>query len=220
MCHIGFIAGSPYTWKTQRSKWTTLSSMESEYFAQTAAVTTLQAHEPLYKFLGFTVTFPIISFCDNETAVRVADDDYSTKRLKHAFATSRCLLFTFCDVMMLQEICQDDRILTIKSFWLDKILQHGKVLEIRGTPCHKLVGRRIWLRPSGHNAVTGRATLKACHGPLTDCQFKLWDALHHMKCSRLPYTRTYAWELADVKKLLVPICMTPKHGCVIWQVGQ
>mmetsp|Transcript_37947 Transcript_37947/g.86862 ORF Transcript_37947/g.86862 Transcript_37947/m.86862 type:complete len:146 (+) Transcript_37947:3-440(+) len=67
MCHIGFIAGTPYTWKTQRAKWTTLSSMESEYFAQTAAVATLQAHEPLYAFLGFNVTLPVISFCDNET---------------------------------------------------------------------------------------------------------------------------------------------------------
>ncbi|KAL1508637.1 hypothetical protein AB1Y20_004733 [Prymnesium parvum] len=83
MCYIGFVAGAPYTWKMQRAKWTTLSSAESEYFAQTAAVMTLQAHEPLFKFLDLKVTLPIISFCDNETAVRVADEDYSTKRMKH-----------------------------------------------------------------------------------------------------------------------------------------
>ena len=83
MCAIGFIAGCPFVWKIGRLTSTTLSSCEAEWFGQTAGATLFLALLPVLSFLGFAVVTPIISFCDNESAVNLSIADHSTKRMKH-----------------------------------------------------------------------------------------------------------------------------------------
>ena len=82
-CNIGFIGGSPFMWKIGKLPWTTLSACEAEWFAQSAATASIMAISPVLSFLSANVTYPIISFCDNETAVKIADADYTIKRMKH-----------------------------------------------------------------------------------------------------------------------------------------
>ena len=38
---------------------------------------------PVLVFLGFNIVMPIISFCDNESAVSLSLADHSTRRMKH-----------------------------------------------------------------------------------------------------------------------------------------
>ena len=82
-CNIGFIGGAPFSWKIGKLPWTTLSACEAEWFAQSAATAVIMAVKPVIHFMHLKATFPIISFCDNETAVKISNADYSIKRMKH-----------------------------------------------------------------------------------------------------------------------------------------
>ena len=82
-CAIGFIGGSPFCWKIGRLTSTTLSSCEAEWFGQTTGAMSMQAMMPLFEFMKLNLTLPIISFCDNGSAVKLSNADHSTKRMKH-----------------------------------------------------------------------------------------------------------------------------------------
>ena len=81
--NFGMIGGAPFSWKIGKMRWTTLSVCEGEWFAQTSAATIIQMMLPILTFIHVKVTLPIISFCDNEVAVKIAEADYTIKRLKH-----------------------------------------------------------------------------------------------------------------------------------------
>eukprot|EP00327_Prymnesium_parvum_P008795 CAMPEP_0182820798 /NCGR_PEP_ID=MMETSP0006_2-20121128/13320_1 /TAXON_ID=97485 /ORGANISM="Prymnesium parvum, Strain Texoma1" /LENGTH=309 /DNA_ID=CAMNT_0024947495 /DNA_START=158 /DNA_END=1085 /DNA_ORIENTATION=+ len=80
---IVFIAGSPLTWRMGKLRATTLSSTEAEWFAQTTGATILQAFDETLTFLDLEPQKPVLSFCDNKSAVLIAESDLSTKRMKH-----------------------------------------------------------------------------------------------------------------------------------------
>ena len=82
-CNIGFIGGAPFSWKMGKMPWTTLSACEGEWFAQSAATAMIMSVKPIIHFMHIKATFPIISFCDNETAVKISNADYTVKRMKH-----------------------------------------------------------------------------------------------------------------------------------------
>lgn len=63
---------------------TTLSACEAEWFAQSAATANVMAITSVLSFISAKVTYyPIISFCDNETAEKIAEADYTIKTMKH-----------------------------------------------------------------------------------------------------------------------------------------
>ena len=82
-CSIGFVKGVPYVWKMGKLTWTTLNVCEGEWFAQTNGVMILQAHAHIYVFLGIEHTLPVLSFCDNQSAISISEAGGTTKRLKH-----------------------------------------------------------------------------------------------------------------------------------------
>ena len=64
-------------------------------------------------------------------------------------------------------------ILIIQDPWVSLILDGHKTFEVRGTPCKKSAGEKIYLALSGGGGiVVGEATFVACHGPLSKAQFK------------------------------------------------
>jgi len=83
MCAIVFIAGTPLTWRMGELRATTLSSTEAEWFAQSTGATVLQALDGTFTFLELEPQKPVLSFCDNKSAVMIAGSDLSTKRMKH-----------------------------------------------------------------------------------------------------------------------------------------
>ena len=82
-CAIAFIGGAPFAWKIGRLECTSLSSCESEWFAQTIAAKLNQGLICVFQFLHIDVKLPIIFFCDNKSAVQLAEADRSTKRMRH-----------------------------------------------------------------------------------------------------------------------------------------
>jgi len=82
-CAIAFIGGAPFAWKIGRLECTSLSSCESEWFAQTIAAKLNQGLIYVFQFLHIDVKLPIIFFCDNKAAVQLAEADRSTKRMRH-----------------------------------------------------------------------------------------------------------------------------------------
>ena len=82
-CAMAFIGGSPYCWKVSRQTSTTLSSCEAEWFGQTVGTMMLLVHKPIFDFMNIKLRLPIISFCDNTSAIAHSEADGSTKRLKH-----------------------------------------------------------------------------------------------------------------------------------------
>ena len=108
-------------------------------------------------------------------------------------------------------------VLIIKQWWLDKILDGHKTIEIRGKVVKKHIGKRIGLAASGSGAISGFAELVQCLGPLTESD---WHALRPRHCVQdevRPYgAHTYAYVLCHAQR--VPeIPFERKRGAIIWQ---
>lgn len=119
-------------------------------------------------------------------------------------------------------------VLIIRPEWLELILAGEKRWEIRGARSVKQVGQVVYLAGSGTAAISGRAMLAACHGPLSKSEwtdsFQLHrvpsgEAVHpsHRRDDVRPYgIRTYAWELSDVQWAQHPISFA-RNAAVIFQ---
>ena len=95
-CAMIFIGGRIFAWHVGRLGATSLSTTESEWFAQTLGATVLKIALPVMEFLDIPIRKPIISFCDNAGAVIISENNGSTKRLKHV-ATRMAYLQEQCD---------------------------------------------------------------------------------------------------------------------------
>ena len=124
-------------------------------------------------------------------------------------------MWSLCAV---HRIANTDSILIIQPEWLKKILDGSKDLEIRGKPCHKKVGTRIFLSASESSAVSGSALVVDCHGPLTEGEWERMRPRHRVPGMRTYGKHTHAYELAGVRRLkCIPI--RRKQGSVVWQTG-
>ena len=81
--YFATIYGDPWGWKGYRLDGTPLSSCEGEYRGCTKATTLIMWFRILYKFFGESVDVPAMLFCDNKGAVMLADNDTTSKRMKH-----------------------------------------------------------------------------------------------------------------------------------------
>jgi hypothetical protein len=81
--YVGFLGGGPIMWSCNRLPMTSLSSCQGEYVAAaTAARETLGLRDELV-FMGIKMDMPTIILNDNKGAVQLADNNTSSKRMKH-----------------------------------------------------------------------------------------------------------------------------------------
>lgn len=109
--------------------------------------------------------------------------------------------------------------LIIKGQWLRKIFaeKDPKDWEIRGSRTEKR--GKILLIESSTGLIVGQTELTGCiELDLVDFVYhekhhKIPDILHHHK---LPYPRTFAWQIKGSVKYREPIPYTHPQGAVIW----
>lgn len=103
----------------------------------------------------------------------------------------------------------------IRSPWIDMILDREKTWEIRGKTS-KYRGE-IALIQSGSGTVVGVCDLVAVHGPLTEREYAKNSHKHgNNEPYGLPYGNTYAWELANVRRLKKSVPYVHPSGAVTW----
>ena len=107
--------------------------------------------------------------------------------------------------------------LIIRSRWVEMIHDRKKTWEIRGRATQ--VRGRIGLIRAGSGLVVGTCELVDVVGPLTlaDLRSNAGKAgLRPEELSELPYKKTYAWVLRDVKIFNPPRPYKHPSGAVIW----
>ena len=108
-------------------------------------------------------------------------------------------------------------VLILQQYWMDKILDGYKTLEIRKSPVHKHVGKRIWLAASCSSAISGSVELGKGIGPLSKSD---WHDMRPMHCipddERLYCEKTYAYVLRAPQRVPT-IPLQRKRGAIIWQ---
>jgi len=103
--------------------------------------------------------------------------------------------------------------LIIKKEWLDKILDDGKMWEMRTTKT-KIRGK-IYLIESGTGLIVGETTILTCiHEPIEPND--MFVNQHMVKDVELLKKWKYAWVLKDSKRYKEPIPYTHPQGAVIW----
>jgi hypothetical protein len=103
--------------------------------------------------------------------------------------------------------------LLIKKVWLDKILDEGKVWEMRTTKTS--ITGTIGLIESGTGLIVGEANLIGCsHIPIKPDD-KYVD-LHKVEDVKLLKKWKYPWILSDAKRYEKPIPYKHPRGAVIW----
>ena len=119
-------------------------------------------------------------------------------------------------------------VLILKPEWLELILKGEKLWEIRSKRLDKYVGQELYLAGSLTAAISGRARLVICHGPLSKNEWKSNFELHKVPSGQLlhfgstsrdvrPYgAKTYAWELGSVERAQHRISFT-RNAAVITQ---
>ena len=106
--------------------------------------------------------------------------------------------------------------LIIKSPWIDYILNNEKTWEIRGTGT--TTRGPIFLIKSGSDKVYGECEIVDC----IELDYKGYISnidKHHITQITdgiLPYKRTYAWVLKNVKKYDKPFRYQKKPGAIVW----
>ena len=104
--------------------------------------------------------------------------------------------------------------LIIKDKWIEYILNGDKTWEIRGRRVK--FRETIYLIKSGSGKIFGQADIVDCK-ELTLDEFKKSSDKHQIQNTEsLPYKRTYAWILSNVKKYDIPIPYKHPRGAVIW----
>ncbi len=108
--------------------------------------------------------------------------------------------------------------LLIREPWIGKILKGSKKWEIRGSKTS--IRGTIALIRSGSGLVVGVCDLVNVLGPLTLTQMKRNIERHRNPLSSLksglPYKKTYAWVLRNIKPLQKAVPYQHPHGAIIW----
>ena len=107
--------------------------------------------------------------------------------------------------------------LLIRHPWVDMILDGKKIWEIRGsrTAARGMIG----LIPSGSGTICGVCEVVDCVGPLSAEMFRKNAAKAGMRPNEAQlghYPTTYAWVLANPKRLGKPVPYKHPSGAVIW----
>ena len=118
-------------------------------------------------------------------------------------------------VVPVQRVMPDhgERILILQPFWLRKILQGEKVMEIRGfrLTC-RTRHRPFFLGCQGK--IYGRAQLGFPQFFESIDTFKARANEHLVQTGHLPYKKTYGYALQDVVSLPIPIPYLQKRGSI------
>src|SRR5574344_2256287 len=104
--------------------------------------------------------------------------------------------------------------LIIKKEWLDKIFAGQKDWEIRSSKTN--IRGTIFLIQSGSKKIFGQCDIIDCK-QLSIQDFQS-NQKHHCisKLEKLPYKKTFAWVITNVKKFEKPISYNHPLGAVIW----
>lgn len=110
-------------------------------------------------------------------------------------------------------------ILIVQQPWIGLLLSGQKTLEIRGKPCSKPAGERVYLALSGGGGIVlGSVAFVACHGPLGTPEWARRAPEHCVEAAKLPYPTTYAWEVGAPVRFHKPVPYHHKPGVVVWAV--
>ena len=107
--------------------------------------------------------------------------------------------------------------LIIRNAPLDKILAGTKTWEIRGS--RTKIRETVGLIQSLSGTVVGICELIDCFGPLTAGEFRRNARKAGMNPSEATlggYEKTFAWVLANAKRLKTPVPYKYPSGAVIW----
>lgn len=75
--------GNTVSWASRKQVTVSLSSTEAEYVALTEAICECKWIRKLLSELNIHCTEPVVIYEDNQSCIRVADDQKSNKRMKH-----------------------------------------------------------------------------------------------------------------------------------------
>jgi len=103
--------------------------------------------------------------------------------------------------------------LIIKKYWLDKIFDEIKWMEIRSSDTNKR--GEIALIESGSGNVVGSARLEGTMRFKDDIHFIKCKEAHYVQGCR-PYKETWAWRLFCSARYKKPIPYKHPQGAVIW----
>lgn len=109
--------------------------------------------------------------------------------------------------------------LIIHKQWLNKILNHKKTWEIRGSRTSKR--GEIGLIQKGSGKIFGTCKLTDVIGPLTKQDLEGNLDKHQIPATELPnvlvrYKKSYAWVIGDVRRLESTIPYEHPRGAVRW----
>jgi hypothetical protein len=97
---------------------------------------------------------------------------------------------------------------------LDKILAGTKTWEVRGKAT--TIRGRVALIESKSGHVVGVADIVDVVGPLSLSQLNLSSRRTGFRTTRLRYATTYAWVIANARRLATPIPYRHPSGAVVW----
>ena len=81
--YLTFVGGNLVTWKSKKQKVVSLSSAEAEYRAMVKGICELLWLKRLMGELGFSSEKPMKLFCDNQSAIKIAENPVQHDRTKH-----------------------------------------------------------------------------------------------------------------------------------------
>ena len=112
-------------------------------------------------------------------------------------------------------------ILLVQEPWLGLILSGLKTLEIRGKPCRKPAGEKIFLALAGGGGVVlGAAKFEECVGPFGAADWSACAQQHCVAGAKLPYGgSTYGWRLSSPERFAAGVPYEHKQGCVVWAMA-
>lgn len=107
-----------------------------------------------------------------------------------------------------------ERALIVRKEWLDKILDGGKVWEMRST--HTWIRGRIGLIEAGTGMIVGEVALIGCGDPITQEDAESHFKAHQVEDLTLLKKWRFPWFLEDAKRYDKPIPYDHPKGAVIW----
>ena len=104
--------------------------------------------------------------------------------------------------------------LIIKKPWIDYILDGNKIWEIRGS--NTKIRGKIELIQSGSGLVVGSCEIIDCKELTLEEYAKNIDKHNIQEVHILPYNKTYAWVISNVKRYEIPRKYKHPNGAIIW----
>ena len=112
-----------------------------------------------------------------------------------------------------------DLILVVKPQWVERILQEGKTIEVRGSRCNLRPNTIIFLSSSKSSSIQGYVTFKRCEGPVCSERWNNTFELHQNRQDfpTVKYKRVFFWHLEHPHVFPQAIPYEVKRGSVIWR---